>query len=481
MAKSIVDWSINRLRPALTFRTHFNSNRAMSLSSPALAASFVGQHVLSARQFTRDHLNALFATADECQQLVSREGSSDALKGKLLATLFYESSTRTSCSFQAAMLRLGGKVMTLNDTASSSVSKGETLQDTVRCLESYADIIVQRHPQEGSAKAAAAALTTAVLINAGDGVGEHPTQALLDLYTIQRETPTHCIDNLTVTLVGDLKNGRTVHSLAQALTLYNNVTLNYVSPAELRMPQSIQDEVKLRSSNIKQCEHTSLDSVLSQTDILYVTRVQKERFESQLAYDKVAQSFCITTALLKQLNSKSTLRILHPLPRVTELSSDVDSDTERAAYFRQMRNGMYVRMALLCWVTGRKPRSNQMPPPIAPERPMPHATDLANGSRNSDSKTQQQQPPQLPQSKSSIVKTMHPAPAPRSNRPSMPPTATSPVGSPDANRHASMSQVMDQILHRNPERSDSVVLKSMHPTPPARPQKSPVSPPPPAR
>ena len=319
------------------------------------AMSFKGHHVLSVKQFDRQQLESLFASADLCALLVSQQGGSDALKGKLLATLFYESSTRTSCSFQAAMLRLGGSVMTLNDVSNSSVSKGETIEDTVRCLESYADIIVQRHPIVGSAAAAAKALTSSVLINAGDGVGEHPTQALLDLYTMQRETPKRSIDGLTVTMLDDLKHGRTVHSLAQALTLFNNVTINYVSPESLRMPQSIQDQINQSSTGTKQLEHTTLDSVLQHSDILYVTRVQKERFESQAAYDAVAQSFCVTNELLRQFNASPSLRILHPLPRVNELAHEVDADVERAAYFRQMKNGMFVRMALLCAVAGKRP------------------------------------------------------------------------------------------------------------------------------
>jgi aspartate carbamoyltransferase len=226
----------------------------------------------------------------------------------------------------------------------SSVSKGETLPDTVRTLECYSDVIVLRHPETGAAAKAARYLRKP-LINAGDGAGEHPTQALLDLFTIQAEVGR--LDGLTVTMLGDLKYGRTVHSLARLLRLYG-ARLNYVSPEILRMPPALQTE--LQAAGVAQHEFRSLDEVLPQSDVLYVTRVQKERFENADEYEQVKDAYVITPDTLKQ--AKETLVLMHPLPRVHEISLDVDEDP-RAAYFRQMEYGLYVRMALLAMVLGK--------------------------------------------------------------------------------------------------------------------------------
>jgi len=303
-----------------------------------------GKDVLSVRQFDRPQLVYIANVAHEMEEMVRRVGSFDLLKGKILANLFYEPSTRTSASFTAAMERLGGSVIPINEVRYSSVSKGESLPDTIRTLEAYADVIVLRHPEVGSA-ALAAEYASKPIINAGDGVGEHPTQALLDLYTIKEEL--NHVDGLTVTLLGDLKYGRTVHSLARRHSLFD-VRLNYVSPEILPFPQEIIAEID--TLGIPQTQYNSLEEILPQTDVLYVTRVQKERFEDLELYEKVKNSFVISPETLK--SAKEEMIVMHPLPRVGEISMEVDSDP-RAAYFRQVEYGMYVRMALLAMVLGK--------------------------------------------------------------------------------------------------------------------------------
>ena len=305
-----------------------------------------GKDIISVRQFEREDLEYIFGVAHEMRGMVERVGTFDLLKGKILANLFYEPSTRTSSSFTAAMERLGGSVIAINEVKYSSVTKGETLADTVRTLECYADVLVLRHPETGSAAIAAKAARKPV-INAGDGIGEHPTQALLDTFTIFEELGGGQIDGMTVTMLGDLKYGRTVHSLARLLSLYK-VKLNYVAPEILRMPSEIMDEVA--EKNIPQAEYSSLDEVLPETDVLYVTRVQKERFEDPAEYEKVKGAYVIDPAVMKP--AKQDMIVMHPLPRVTEISMDFDDDP-RAAYFRQMEYGLYVRMALLAIVLGK--------------------------------------------------------------------------------------------------------------------------------
>jgi aspartate carbamoyltransferase len=306
--------------------------------------AFYGKDILSVKQFSREDLDYIFGVATEMEEMVRRVGSFDLLKGKILASVFYEPSTRTSSSFTSAMERLGGSVIPINEVRYSSVSKGESLPDTVRTLEAYADVIVLRHPEMGSAELAAK-YARKPIINAGDGVGEHPTQALLDLFTILQEMGR--IDDLTITMVGDLKYGRTVHSLARLLTLYN-VRLNYVSPDILRMPEHIIEEV--RAKNLPQAEYSTLDAVLADSDVLYVTRVQKERFENLDEYEIVKNAFIITPDVMAR--AKEDMIIMHPLPRVGEITMEVDDDP-RAAYFRQMEYGLYVRMALLAMVLGK--------------------------------------------------------------------------------------------------------------------------------
>ncbi|MEE9206534.1 MAG: aspartate carbamoyltransferase [Acidimicrobiia bacterium] len=305
---------------------------------------FYGRDIVSVRQFSDEDLAYIFDVAHEMREMVSRIGAFDLLKGKLLANLFYEPSTRTSASFTAAMERLGGSVIPINEVKYSSVSKGESLPDTVRSLEAYVDVIVLRHPEEG-ATALAAQYTKKPIINAGDGVGEHPTQALLDLFTILEELGE--VDGLTITLVGDLKYGRTVHSLARLLSRYQ-VALNYVSPDILPMPDKIVAEIE--ETGTPQTVYTNLEDVIGDSDVVYVTRVQKERFENPADYDAVAGAYVISPETMK--SAKDRMVLMHPLPRVNEISIDVDDDP-RAAYFRQMEYGMYVRMALLALVLGK--------------------------------------------------------------------------------------------------------------------------------
>lgn len=305
------------------------------------AAPYYGQDVLTVKQYSTEDLKYIFGVAHEMREMVARIGTFDLLKGKILANLFYEPSTRTSSSFTAAMERLGGSVIPINEVKYSSVSKGESLPDTIRTLECYADVIVLRHPEVG-ASAIAAKYAKKPVINAGDGVGEHPTQALLDLFTIVEELGEP--DGKTVTMLGDLKYGRTVHSLAKLLALFD-VKLNYVSPNILKMPKEIIDEI-----TVPQSEHENLEDVLPETDVLYVTRVQKERFENPADYEKAAGAYVIEPEIMKQ--AKDEMIVMHPLPRVNEISMDFDDDP-RAAYFRQMEYGLYVRMALLAMVLGK--------------------------------------------------------------------------------------------------------------------------------
>lgn len=309
------------------------------------ANGLTGQDVISVDQFDIDKLRYVFARAREMREMVARVGGCDLLKGSVLAALFYEPSTRTSSSFIAAMERLGGSVIPITQGVQfSSVSKGETLADTIRTLEQYADVIVLRHPEIGSARQAAESASVPVL-NAGDGAGEHPTQALLDLFTIREELGT--VDGLKIAMVGDLRFGRTVHSLTKLLLQYD-VSLRFVSPEILRMPLKIMNEV--RDAKLDARETHDVADVIADADVLYVTRVQKERFSDLAQYEEVKGHYVITPELLEQ--AKSKMIVLHPLPRVGEISTEVDSDP-RAAYFRQVQNGMYIRMALLAGVLGR--------------------------------------------------------------------------------------------------------------------------------
>jgi aspartate carbamoyltransferase catalytic subunit len=267
------------------------------------------------------------------------------LEDKVVATLFFEPSTRTRLSFESAINRLGGKIVGFSDSSSTSVSKGETLNDTIRTVSNYCDLIVMRHPIEGSARFASE-ISKVPIINAGDGANQHPTQTLLDLYSIKKTQGK--LDELNIFLVGDLKYGRTVHSLMMAMSRWK-ATFNFISPVELRMP----DEYKLYLDNIglKYYEHTDFTDIISKADIIYMTRVQKERFSDPIEYEKVKNVYVLRNSMLK--NTKPTMRILHPLPRVNEIHIDVDSNP-KAYYFEQALNGVYTRQAILCSLLGIK-------------------------------------------------------------------------------------------------------------------------------
>lgn len=324
---------------------NFAEMEAKRNGSGRLANGMTGWDILSVDQFDRDRLNYIFSRAREMREMVGRVHGTDLLKGRVLACLFYEPSTRTSASFIAAMERLGGSVIPITQGVQfSSVSKGETLADTIRTLEQYSDVIVLRHPEIGSARVAAEAAGIPV-INAGDGPGEHPSQALLDLFTIREEMGR--IDGLKIAMVGDLRFGRTVHSLTKLL-LHFDVSLRFVSPEILRMPLKIMNEVRDRGLNVRETHDVA--DVIENADVLYVTRVQKERFSDMAQYDEVKDNYIITPDLMRQ--AKEKMVVMHPLPRVGEISTEVDTDP-RAAYFRQVRNGMYIRMALLAAVLGK--------------------------------------------------------------------------------------------------------------------------------
>jgi aspartate carbamoyltransferase catalytic subunit len=301
---------------------------------------FKGRDIISIEDFTREEINYILNSSHNMEPLAVK--SSDMLKGKILATLFFEPSTRTRLSFEAAMLKLGGSTIGFAEAEITSVRKGENLADTIRTVENYADIIALRHPLEGAAKLAAE-FSKVPILNAGSGAEEHPTQALMDLYTLQKEKGK--IDGLKIALVGDLRYGRTVHSLAYALSLYN-IELYLISPETLRMRHQVIRAIK---NKISIMEDTNLENIIPQIDVLYVTRIQKERFPDPAEYAKVKGTYRIDLKTLK--NAKKDLIILHPLPRIDEIAAEVDS-TPQARYFQQVWNGIVVRMALLALVLG---------------------------------------------------------------------------------------------------------------------------------
>ena len=304
------------------------------------------RHILESQQFKdRAVLESLFKEADEMERLSRSGNSPQIMKGRVMATLFYEPSTRTRLSFESAMTRLGGSVIGTEAASHfSSAVKGESLPDTIRIVGRYADVIVIRHPQEGSSRTAAECSPVPV-INAGDGAGQHPTQALLDMYTIRKELGR--TDDLSVAMVGDLLYGRTVHSLTYLLAHYNNITLSFLSPEQLRIPSNIRQYLKGKGIPFK--ETSNLEDIAGMVDVLYVTRIQKERFASEAEYKKLKGCYVIDRKILKLMKDKSI--IMHPLPRVDEISPEVDSNP-RAAYFRQAENGLYIRMALLKMILG---------------------------------------------------------------------------------------------------------------------------------
>lgn len=309
------------------------------------ARSLSGKSILNVAMFTmKEQLNDIYNLASIFKARVHKDRPcDDVLRGKVMASCFYEVSTRTCCSFAAAMQRLGGRVIYMDET-SSSVKKGETLEDSITVMSGYADVIVLRHPEVG-AMARAAEVCRKPVINAGDGIGEHPTQALLDVFTIREEIGT--VNGLTITMVGDLKHGRTVHSLARLLTLYN-VQINYVSPTALAMPDKVVSYVT--SKGIPQKVYSTLEEILPETDVLYVTRIQKERFDSEEEYKATCGLYVVTPKLMTK--AKNRMIVMHPLPRNFEIDKAFDND-KRAAYFRQAEYGMYVRMSLLAMVLGK--------------------------------------------------------------------------------------------------------------------------------
>lgn len=303
-----------------------------------------GKDIINTAQFSLQELDLIMNTAAGFEKRVKDGEVIKNMEGQVVAALFFEPSTRTRLSFETAANRLGARVITVASAASSSAAKGESLADSIRTIDGYVDVIIMRHPMKGSAQIAADNAKHP-FINAGDGAGQHPTQALLDIYTILKEKG--ALGGLTVAFVGDLKNGRTVHSLSYFMALYGNKMI-FVSPKSLRMPEEITADLKNRGAEIEETD--DLKKALSVSDIVYVTRVQRERFENPEDYEKVKGLYIINREMINR--AKKGITILHPLPRVDEISTDVD-DYEGAAYFRQAHNGLYVRMALLALVTGR--------------------------------------------------------------------------------------------------------------------------------
>ena len=308
-------------------------------------ASLKGKDILHGNQFTKKEIDAIMKVAAEFEKELKKKDAIPLLKGKILATLFFEPSTRTRLSFETAMQRLGGGIVSMASADSSSAAKGESLADTARTVAQYADAIVIRHPRLGSAKEAADAVSVPV-INAGDGAGQHPTQALLDVYTIYKELGS--LKKLTVAMVGDLKNGRTVHALVELLSLFGT-KLYFVSPSVLRMPEEIT--VRLQERGVEVVETGDMVEAGIQSDLIYMTRVQKERFSDIAEYEKVKGSYVIDKSYLEKI--KKEITILHPLPRVDEIHPEVDA-LPGAAYFRQVRNGVCIRMALLAMIFGKR-------------------------------------------------------------------------------------------------------------------------------
>lgn len=306
---------------------------------------FAGSDILSTKQFNRGDIEKVLAVAKKLEPFAKKEKQGVVLAGKVLASLFYEPSTRTRLSFETAMIRLGGSVVSVVGTEFSSLSKGETLYDTGKIVENYADVIAMRHQDTGAPEKLALGSNVPV-INAGDGIGEHPSQAFLDLYTIQKETGK--IDGLTVALIGDLKYGRTVHSLSQALSHFD-VSMIFVSPNELKMPEPITFHLHEKGVSFK--ETSEFAETLKSADVIYMTRIQQERFTDKKEYERLKNIYILTKELVELKNPHAV--VLHPLPRVGEILEDVD-EIPGAAYFRQVQNGVAVRMALLTLVLGKK-------------------------------------------------------------------------------------------------------------------------------
>lgn len=303
------------------------------------------RHLISPLDFSVEELDDLLDLASDIEK--NPDKYKEACKGKKIATLFYEPSTRTRLSFEAAMLNLGGKVLGFSSADSSSASKGESVADTIRVISSYADICAMRHPKEG-APTVASMYSEIPVINAGDGGHNHPTQTLTDLLTIK--TLKGRLDNMTIGMCGDLKFGRTVHSLINAMVRYENVRFILISPNELKIPDYLRQEV-LDAKNIEYVETNELEKYMPELDILYMTRVQRERFFNEEDYIRLKDSFILDSEKMKL--ARDDMYVLHPLPRVNEISTDVDNDP-RAVYFKQVKFGVYVRMALIITLLGLK-------------------------------------------------------------------------------------------------------------------------------
>ena len=308
-----------------------------------MSDSLRGSDIVSIRDFSREQIEHVLEVAEGMVPIARGEQKSDLLEGRILGSLFYEPSTRTRLSFEAAMTRLGGRTLGFDEPKGSSVAKGETLADTVRMVDAYSDVIVLRHTQEGAARLAGHFAEKPV-INAGDGAGQHPTQTLLDLFTIRKEKGG--IDGNHIVIVGDLKYGRTVHSLSEALSMFG-AKLTFVAPPSLQMPVEHLRHIEARGTKPRMSD--SLEEVIGDADVLYVTRIQKERFPDPAEYRKVAGAFTIDRTLLRAAGDD--LVVMHPLPRVNEIQPEVDA-TQHARYFEQAFNGVPVRMALLALVLG---------------------------------------------------------------------------------------------------------------------------------
>ncbi|RXQ93878.1 aspartate carbamoyltransferase [Ancylomarina salipaludis] len=290
--------------------------------------------LVSIDDYTKEEILEVLARAAEFE----KNPNSNILEGKVISSLFFEPSTRTRLSFETAISRMGGRIVGFSDSSSSSTSKGETLNDTIKMVSNYSDLIVMRHPIEGSARWASE-VSDVPVINAGDGANQHPTQTMLDLYSIQKTQGT--LENLNIFMVGDLKYGRTVHSLLMALSHFNP-TFHFIAPKELEIPRAYK--IFMDENNITYYEHTEFDSIINDADILYMTRVQRERFADPLEYEKVKNVYILKNNMLK--DTKDNLRILHPLPRVNEIAVDVDTNP-KAYYFEQALNGVYARQAII--------------------------------------------------------------------------------------------------------------------------------------
>ena len=297
---------------------------------------------VSINDLSREKILSLLEVAEKFEENPNRE----ILKGKIVGSLFFEPSTRTRLSFETAINRLGAKVIGFSDASNTSQSKGETLKDTIKMVNNYVDMIVMRHPLEGSSRYASEVATVPV-VNAGDGANQHPSQTLLDLYSILQTQGK--LEGLTINMVGDLKYGRTTHSLLQAMSHFNPRFI-FTAPQELKMPKEYKDFLDRRG--IEYIETDSLDAYLNDCDILYMTRVQQERFTDPMEYERVKDVYTLNAAMLE--NVKDNMKILHPLPRVTEIDQDVD-DTKYAYYFKQAENGLYVRMAIISYLLGYRP------------------------------------------------------------------------------------------------------------------------------